>query len=170
MFPARSPFDILLQATMKKSFTAIGPIPYIAVTAFALLTLSVPSFATEWKAAEFISESDATRPIQIPTSFSVSKYGKGKYRLDGDRSYGQVNCIFLSFEPNIAKVSKVHHDWEKIEDATLPSGTMIYEKVIVNPFEPKAPAGPIALRIRVTGDKDATVDELKSAANQIISK
>jgi len=51
-----------------------------------------PAFI-QWKAC------DCTSPLMLPEhEFDVSQFGKGMYRIDGDKSYGHFNCIYIIFQ------------------------------------------------------------------------
>ena len=49
-------------------------------------------FAIQWASGE------ATKPLLLPPGYSVSKYGRGQYRVDGPRSYGRVDAIHILFQ------------------------------------------------------------------------
>lgn len=59
----------------------------IAYASIAMLVVC-QAFASEWKTAEFISETDASQSFLIPEKLYVSQYGKGMYRLDRINSFG----------------------------------------------------------------------------------
>jgi len=142
---------------------------FVAIIAITLLSIC-SAFASDWKTAEFIATSDASLSILIPPDFSVSKYGKGKYRLDGVNSQGKVNCIFLLFEPESTLEKSDKTEWKLVEDLSLPTGTSVFEKTIKNPFEPTNQADAAILRVRVTGKSETISAELKGLADQITKK
>jgi len=133
----------------------------------AFVVLMAGCLAADWKAANFIDSFDATRPIWIPPDFSASKFGRGKYRLDGPDSQGTVNCIFLFFEPQAAQLT-IPNEWKPIGDATLQNEVIIRERVIPNPFEGEGAGDTATLRIRVTAKDAATAQELMGIAESII--
>lgn len=142
---------------------------FIATIAITLLSIC-SAVASDWKTAEFIADSDASLAILIPPNLSVSKYGKGKYRLDGVNSQGKVNCIFLFFEPEGTLEKSDETEWKLVKDPSLPAGTSIFEKIIRNRFEPTSQADAAMLRVRVTGKSETISAELKSVADQITKK
>ncbi len=64
------------------------------------LLLAITAFGAGTKKASDIAwnSDECSNPLLLPEHFYVSKYGKGKYRVDGMMSQGHFNCIYISFQ------------------------------------------------------------------------
>ncbi|PYK71937.1 MAG: hypothetical protein DME44_06070 [Verrucomicrobia bacterium] len=59
---------------------------------------------------------DCSSPLMLPEhEFDVSQFGKGKYRIDGEKSEGHFNCIYIVFQSTNslapASAPDAHESW-----------------------------------------------------------
>jgi hypothetical protein len=135
---------------------------------FGVLTLVLNIRAEdEWKVSQIgFDRFESTNPLKIPKDFAVSKFGKGKYRLDGMDSFGRLNCIFFFFEPVPAnETPKQELEWKE-EQMDVEGKTIIRkEAVILNPFVRQNDDSRALLRVRV--DVAVAKKELAASLSQI---
>lgn len=142
---------------------------FIATIAIILLFICSAS-ASDWKSAEFIAAADASQPILIPSNFFVSKYGKGKYRFEGVNGLGKDDCIYLFFEQESTMQKSDDTEWKIVEDSSFPVGTILFERIMKNPFEPANSVDAATLRLRVIGKIKSELARLKSIADEIVNQ
>lgn len=141
----------------------------IATIAIILLSICSAS-ASDWKTAEFIAAADASQSFLIPSNFFVSKYGKGKYRFEGVNGPGKDDCIYLFFEQESTKDKSENTEWRIVEDSSFPDGTIIFERIMNNPFEPGNSVDAATLRLRVLGKSKSELARLKGIADEIVNQ
>jgi len=141
----------------------------------ALAAGLLPMAAEEWATTSFFSPADVgdmgTRKFQVPKGWSVSKYGKGKYRFDGPDSRGQLNCIFYTFESaDEATQTADLTTWAPSTALIQDQKAIVREALYPNPFmETPAPASAM-LKVRLTAMDGEIADKLQETAQAILNK
>jgi hypothetical protein len=64
-----------------------------------VVTIGIAQAAGKKPAAIQWKPYDCSSPLMLPEhEFDVSQFGKGKYRIDGEKSQGHFNCIYIIFQ------------------------------------------------------------------------
>lgn len=126
----------------------------------------------EWQVSDFFAPADVgNAKIMLPANFSASKYGKGKYRLDGPQSRGQLNCLFFHFE-NAAEATANASllEWKASTALINDSKALVREAIFLNPFQAAPPPEAVVLKIRLTAQNEDIAGELQQTAEKILKK
>ena len=64
-----------------------------------VVTIGIAHAAGKKRASIQWKPYDCSSPLMLPEhEFDVSQFGKGKYRIDGEKSAGHFNCIYIIFQ------------------------------------------------------------------------
>lgn len=126
----------------------------------------------KWEASPFFAKEDVgERKILLPYPFSASKYGKGKYRLDGPESRGQLNCVFFTFESAGEATEQTSLvEWQPKVELIGDTRALVKERLMFNPFLASPPQEAAMLKIRLTALSDEISEQLQQTAEAILQK
>ena len=156
--------------------TILSTLLVILAIAIAPANASKPS-AVAW------SPNECSKPLMLPERYFVSKYGKGKYRIDGMESKGRLNCIFIQFqdtdtlEPQSIPDARTSSFMIKGEEAkwrtyevTADGASFVRREALIRNILPRQKEGDAAgfILLRIDGASQAIVDELTAVAEKIL--
>lgn len=151
----------------------INKVKSFAVSIALFLGLIFSALAEEkWTASTFFAKEDVGEgEFLLPYPYSASKYGHGKYRLDGPDSRGQLNCIFFWFESAAEGTETTSLiEWQPKVELIGDTRALVKETLMLNPFQASPPAQAAMLKIRLTALSDEIAERLQKTAEAILKK
>lgn len=126
----------------------------------------------KWEASQFFAKQDVGEgEFLLPYPYSASKYGKGKYRLDGPASRGQLNCLFFTFESAAEGTEQTSLiEWQPKVELIGDARALVRERLMINPFQVSPPPEAAMLKIRLTALSDDIAAQLQQTAEAILKK
>ncbi|MEM1058184.1 MAG: hypothetical protein AAGK14_02970 [Verrucomicrobiota bacterium] len=141
---------------------------------FGVWSAVAPAAAAEeaWKPADhFWPEDVGDGELLLPKNLYNSKYGHGQYRLDGIKSRGHLNCIFLTFMSEAKATGTANlTEWAPSTALIQERKALVRTALYPNPFLEKPPAAAAMLEVRITAQDAETADELQRLAEAFLRK
>ena len=145
----------------------------IAATLLVLITFASALGAAEMREFDYFRPGERSQPLALPQYFSLSKFGKGLYRIDSfEVSHGQMNCIFLTFAATAPEGTTATREqaW-KTEHIEIDGETVIRTSaVLLNPFPRAADPDGDVLVVRIDALSDKVTAELRAIVDGFLQK
>lgn len=138
-----------------------------------LLALASVGHAQETREFDYFRPMERSDPLTLPENFSLSKFGRGLYRIDAfEFSRGRLNCLFLTFTatPPAGTTASSTLIWKTERTEAEGKSIIRVSAVLANPFAREAGTEGDVLTVRIDALDETVAAKLRTIAEGIIRR
>jgi hypothetical protein len=138
-----------------------------------LLALGSISGAQEAREFNYFRPIERNRPLTLPAYYSLSKFGRGLYRIDTiEFSRGRLNCLFLTFTatPPEGTSASATLTWKTERTEAEGQSIIRLSAVLANPFAREPGAEGDVLTVRIDALDETVAARLRTIAEGILPR